>query len=157
MGTAFDPAVLGTILGPTRIGVANPVGYVDFEVSMTITDTGTIGDDGPNPWILLGARITDFGPGTTKGYAVQLGRTTENKRSFSLVKIENEATTYLNFSDGNDASIGIENYTEISQYKIVFTGIGSLLTVFIDDLTTEAPGFYFSVNDDTYTAGRGYA
>ena len=154
MGTAFDPTVLGTILGPTRVGVVNPVPYEDFEVSMIVTDPGTIGDGGTNPWILLGARLTDVGPGTTKGYAAEIGRSIdESFPTISLQKIENEVLTSFELSDGSVLGATVVSHNENSQYKIVFTGKGSLLTVYFDNLSNEAPGIYFSVNDDTYTAG----
>ena len=148
MGTAFDPTVLGTILGPTRIGVVNPVPYEDFEVSMVITDFG-----GLDPFFLLGARLTDFGHGTTKGYGVQIGyRPSSGNRQISMVKIENENPEFISINSELNAST-LSDFTEDSQFKIVFTGRGSLLTLFVDDLSTDEPGYYFSANDDTFTAG----
>lgn len=152
MGTSFDPSILGTILGPTRIGVVNPTPYQDFKVSALIKDAGALGDTGLNPFILIAARLTNIGPGTTNGYAVQMGHTEGGTRAVGLVKIVNELPTWfkLNEKGGEVASF---LHTDQSQYLITFTGIGSVLTVEIDDLSTETPGFVFSVVDTEFSAG----
>ena len=153
-GTSFDPTILGTILGPTRIGVLNPVPYADFEVSVEITDTGTISDGTLNPTIILGARLTNPGPGTTSGYGVQLGmNATGDSRTISLVKIVNESPNIFQYPEGGDAAVRIVNGTPNGRYKIIFTGRGSLLTVYVDDLDTEIPGASISFSDSEFTAG----
>ncbi len=153
-GTSFDPTILGAILGPTRIGVLNPVPYADFEVSVEITDTGTISDGTLNPTTILAARITNPGPGTTSGYGVQMGlNLAGDTRTISLVKIVNESPIIFKYPEGGDVAIAASNGIPNGRYKIIFTGRGSLLTVFVDDLETENPGLSFSFSDSEFTAG----
>lgn len=153
MGTSFDPSILGTILGPTRIGVVNPTPYQDFKVSCLVTNPGDLGDTGLNPFLYLGARVTDVGPGTTKAYAAWLGYSLDGQLSIGLVKIINEAPEYLLKEDGTEYSVKINNSSEQSRYLITFTGIGSVLRVEADDLSTEAPGLNFSTVDTEFSAG----
>ncbi len=152
MGTSFDPSILGTILGPTRIGVINPTPYQDFKVSVLVTDAGTLGDTGFNPFILLGARLSNVGPGTTAGYAVQLGFASDGKRSIGLVKIVNEQPATIKINGGKIDGFSFP-HTEQSQYLITFTGMGPVLTVEFDDLSTDAPALVFSVVDADFSAG----
>ena len=152
-GTAFDPAILGTILGPTRIGVINPTPYQDFEVSVHLTDPGTIQENGSVPITLIGARLTDLGPGTTKGYGVQIGKNAVGDLlAIALVKSHNESITVMKREDGADQAYAIP-YTEETTFLITFTGRGSVLEVFVDDLSTETYGFTFTAVDTEFQAG----
>jgi hypothetical protein len=152
-GTAFDPTILGTILGPTRIGVVNPTPYQDFKVSILITDTGSLADTESNPLVLLGARLTDVGPGTTKGYGIALSADINGQPSIVLYKIVNENTIIMKREDGSEYAFGVSNLSKQSQILLTFTGVGPVLTVDTDDLTTDVPGYSFSATDTEYTAG----
>lgn len=152
MGTSFDPTILGTILGPTRIGVFNPTQYEDFKISVLVTELENIADTGKIPSVLVAARLTDIGPGTTKGYAVQLGPALGSGRSITMAKIINENPVPFLHDDGNHKGLTFD-FNEQSQYLITFTGVGSLLTATIDDLTTESRGIKFSVEDTEFSAG----
>lgn len=152
-GTSFDPAILGTILGPTRIGVINPTPYQDFEVSFLITDPGTTGEDGRPPATIIAARVTDAGPGTTKGYGVQFGVDKILERAVvALVKINNESLTVFEREDGKNQAYSFDN-TDASKYLITFTGRGPVLEVFVDDLSTETHGITWSTVDTEFQAG----
>ena len=152
-GTASDPAILGTILGPTRIGVVNPTPYQDFEVSVYLTDPGTIEGTGEIPITLIGARLTDVGPGTTKGYGVQVGmNAVGDLLAVGLVKSLNEFPTFMKREDGASQAYAFP-FTEASQFLITFTGRGSVLEVFVDDLSTETNGITFTSVDTEFQAG----
>lgn len=154
MGTSFDPTILGTILGPTRIGVFNPTQYEDFKISVLVTELENLADTGNIPSVLIAARLTDIGPGTTKGYAIQLGPSTGSGRTITMAKIINENPVTFLHDDGTHKG-GSFDFNEQSQYLITFTGVGSVLTATIDDLTTEdSRGMKFSVEDTEFSAGE---
>ena len=151
-GTSFDPAILGTILGPTRIGVINPTPYQDFEVSFLITDPGTTGEDGRPPATIIAARVSDAGPGTTKGYGVQFGVNGIGQAVVALVKINNESLSVFEREDGKNQAYYID-HTDASTYLITFTGRGPVLEVFVDDLSTDELGITWSTVDTEFQTG----